>query len=105
MTSMPWAKSVPTADTFTITVPAVGTSGAVTISPVVGGIDGFLANPAATEALKLLGIDLVLPSGLYNRSPSSGRLRALSVDYTVQARRSTIWACQSDRGSRSTAAR
>lgn len=76
--------TVPTADTFTITVPAAGSSGDVTISPVVGGIDGFVASPAGVNAVRL-GIDLVLPSGLYRLNPS-GRITAISVQYRIQAR-------------------
>ena len=76
--------SVLSADTFTVTTPAVGTSGAVTVAEVVGGIDGFVASAAGTVAYRL-GIDLVLPLGLYNRD-GSGNLNAISVSHQVQVR-------------------
>ena len=71
-------------DTFTVTVPAVGTSGACTVHGVLGGLDGFVASPADTSARKI-GVDLVLPLGLYQRT-GDGRLVARSVTYVVQAR-------------------
>ena len=73
-----------TADTFTVTVPAVGTSGACDISGVVGGIDGFVASAAATVARRI-GVDFILPLGIYTRT-GSGSLTAMIVDYVVQAR-------------------
>lgn len=76
--------TVPTADTFTVTVPAVGTSGSCTIYHVIGGIDGFVASPAGTSAVRI-GIDLVVPTGLYFRD-DAGRLFALAVNYVVQTR-------------------
>lgn len=75
---------VPTADTFTVTAPAVGTSGNVNISNVLGGIDGFAASGVGTQAYKI-GIDLVIPTGLYHRT-GSGRLTAQSVSYLFEAR-------------------
>ena len=71
-------------DSFTVTTAAIGTSGAVTVHDVLGGIDGFVASAAASVASKL-SIDLVLPLGLYSRD-GSGNLNALSVGYEFQAR-------------------
>ena len=76
--------TVPTADTFTVTTPATGTSGAGTVHDVLGGIDGFAASAAATVAHRL-GVDFILPQGLYTRS-GSGRLSEWSVEYHIDAR-------------------
>ncbi|MEI6099244.1 MAG: host specificity factor TipJ family phage tail protein, partial [Alphaproteobacteria bacterium] len=73
-----------TANTFTVTAPAVGTSGACDIYAVIGGINGFVASAAGDSARKI-GIDWILPQGLYRRG-SGGDLSALSVGYQVQAR-------------------
>lgn len=56
--------TVPTANTFTVTT-ATGTgSGNVTIASVLGGLNGFTVAPAETVTNKI-GVDLILPSGLY----------------------------------------
>lgn len=73
-----------TANTFTVTAPAVGTSGACFIDHVVGGIDGFVAS-GPDETAHTIGIDFILPAGLYHRGDGGG-LSAVSVYYTVQAR-------------------
>lgn len=72
-------------DTFTITTPATGTSGACTVHDVLGGLDGFAASAAASVATRL-AVDFVLPQGLYTRR-GGGNLNALSVGYRIEARR------------------
>lgn len=76
--------AVTSADTFTVTVPAVGTSGTVDIASILGGIDGFVASAPATVAYKI-AVDLVLPAGLYHLD-GAGSLTAISVSYVFQAR-------------------
>lgn len=73
-----------TTDTFTVTAPAAGTSGTCYISAVVGGIDGFAASGPGETANKI-GIDYILPQGMYHRGDGGG-LSAVSANYTVQAR-------------------
>lgn len=70
------------ADTFTVTVPAVGTAGACSIDALVGGVAGFVASPEATVAHRL-AIDLVCPAGLYFRN-GDGRLEAHGVSFGVE---------------------
>ncbi len=74
--------TVPTADTFTVTVPAVGTSGNCDIHSVVGGVDGFLASGPATVAQRI-GVDFVLPTGLFTRS--GGSLQELDAEFRLEA--------------------
>jgi hypothetical protein len=83
-TSDAYAITGVTANTFTVTVPAVGTSGNCNIQAVLGGIDGFVASPAGSNANKI-GIDFVLPIGLYFRN-GSGKLEARTAGFKVQAR-------------------
>lgn len=73
-----------TTDTFTVTAPAVGTSGTCDILAFVGGVDEFVAS-AAGETANKIGIDFILPLGLYHRGDGGG-LSARSVTYIVQAR-------------------
>jgi len=73
-----------TANTFTVTAPAVGTSGNCNIQAVLGGIDGFVASPAGSDANKI-GIDFILPIGLYYRD-GDGKLQTRTATFTVQAR-------------------
>lgn len=73
-----------TVDSFTITVPAVGTSGTASVHDLLGGIDGFVASAASTVVHKL-SVDLVLPLGLYRRGDGGG-LNELSVGYRIEAR-------------------
>ena len=79
-----YAISGVTANTFTVTAPAAGTSGNCNIHAVLGGIDGFVASPAGSLANKV-GIDFILPIGLYYRN-GSGSLETRTADFTVQAR-------------------
>lgn len=72
------------ANTFTVTAPAVGTSGNCNIHAVLGGVDGFIASPAGTEANKI-GIDFILPIGLFYRN-GDGKLETETVGFAVQAR-------------------
>jgi hypothetical protein len=76
--------SVPTADTFTVTVPTGTGSGSVTIQPVVGGINGFVANAAGTAATHV-AFDLVFPRGLYRGV--DGAATPLSVRTIFQVQR------------------
>lgn len=73
---------VPDADTYTVTATGwTGTGGAL-VNSVVGGTNGFVANASGTEAHHL-GIDLVLPLGLYH-NPGSGALENKSLSAQVQ---------------------
>jgi hypothetical protein len=71
------------ADSFTVTAPAVGTSGVCRIDTVVGGIDGFVASPPGTVAYRL-SIDLICPAGLYYRD-GDGRLQSHNIGWGVEA--------------------
>ncbi len=74
--------TVPDADSYTITA-TVSIAGALDIHSVVGGADGFVASAAGTEAHQL-GIDLIMPIGLYK---TSGGLINASITVHMQARR------------------
>lgn len=74
--------SVPSSATFTVAC-ASGTSGNVAFRPVVGGVNGFVANPAGTVA-NTLAADFVLPQGLYHRQ-SDGDVKPSSIQVRVEA--------------------
>lgn len=74
---------VPTADTWTITVAGASASGTAYVRSVMGGTSGFVASAAGTEA-HYLGIDLVLPLGLY-ATAGDGSLTSLSLSVQVEA--------------------
>ena len=75
--------TVLTVDTFTVTTPATGTSGACYIHDVLGGVSGFVASAAGTVAQRL-SVDFVLPSGLFT-TDGSGNLNPFTVGYHVEA--------------------
>lgn len=61
--------TVPNANTFTVTITASGTSGAVEVYRMVGGLTGFVASGAGQSANRL-AVDIILPFGLYNGTDS-----------------------------------
>lgn len=74
--------TVPTADTFTVTAASATTSGNCEIQPYVGP---FTANAATTTA-NTLGIDIVLPRGLYHANTSGG-LDSVQIGFVVELRK------------------
>lgn len=62
---------------------AIGTSGGVTIRSVLGGAVGFVSAPADTIT-RHIGVDLVLPYGLF--AGGSGSLETKSLQVTFEAR-------------------
>lgn len=74
--------SAPSTSTFTVAC-ASGTSGLANVRPVVGGVTGFVANPAQTMATHL-AVDFVLPQGLYDRD-DDGDLHSRQIDVMVEA--------------------
>jgi hypothetical protein len=75
---------VPSASTFTVTAASGTGSGSVTVQSVLGGLDGFVANPAGTAATHV-AFDLVFPRGLYRGV--DGDTAPLSVRTIFQVRR------------------
>ena len=75
--------TVPTADTFTVTAPSGSSSGALTTRSILGGIDGFVASAAGSEA-RWLAVDLVLPRGLFGGSGTTLTAKALSVRFEAR---------------------
>lgn len=74
--------TAPDANTFTVTDTASGTtSGNVTVSPWVGG---FIASAAGTAA-NYIGVDFVLPRGLYYAN-TDGSLANTNITVTCEAR-------------------
>lgn len=73
---------IPDADTYTVTGTGWSGTGGVLVNSVLGGTTGFVASAAGTEAHHL-GIDLVMPVGLYHR-PGSGALENKSLSVQVQ---------------------
>lgn len=75
--------SAPTADTFTYTSgTSLTTSGNMTISTWLGG---FVANAAASLA-NYIGIDYVMPRGLYLANASTNALSNVSLTVVAEAR-------------------
>lgn len=73
--------TAPTSSTFTVTsASSETTSGAVTLYKYIGP---FVANAAATDA-NALGIDVVMPSGLFYYD-TSGNMNTQTVTLTVEA--------------------
>ncbi|WP_426033332.1 host specificity factor TipJ family phage tail protein [Cypionkella sp. TWP1-2-1b2] len=75
--------TVPTADTFTVVAPTGAGSGVIYSRTVVGGIDGFIASDAGTQARRL-AVDIVWPLGLYQVN-GSGDLTDIASHLVVQA--------------------
>jgi hypothetical protein len=75
--------SVPTADTWTVTVASGSGSGSANVRAVLGGLTGFVASASGTSA-NYLGVDLIMPAGLH-KTISTGGLRDMSVTVTLQA--------------------
>jgi hypothetical protein len=76
--------TVPTADTYTITVADGSGSGNLHIRTVLGGLNGFVASAPETEA-SALAFDVVLPRGLYDVDGGGNRI-ALSLSLVFEAR-------------------
>jgi len=74
--------TVTSADAFTVTTTSATTSGNVTVSKWVGG---FIANASGTTA-NYLGVDIVMPRGLYSVDTGTGVLSSISVDVYAEAR-------------------
>ncbi|WP_444452046.1 host specificity factor TipJ family phage tail protein [Rhodobacter capsulatus] len=76
--------TVPDDNSWTVTSAlSIGTSGGVIIKSVMGGLSGFVAAPADTVT-RYIGVDLVLPYGLF--AGSSGTLKTKSLQVTIEAR-------------------
>lgn len=75
--------TVPTANTFTVVAAASATtSGNVEIQPYLGP---FTANAATTQA-NTIGIDIILPRGLYYANANGG-LDAVTISWAVELRK------------------
>ncbi|MGV8987659.1 MAG: host specificity factor TipJ family phage tail protein [Cypionkella sp.] len=74
--------TIPDADSWTITIASGSGSGSAYVRAVQGGLTGYVASAAGTVAHHL-GIDLIMPLGLYGSS--SGTLTNKSITITVQA--------------------
>ena len=72
--------TAPTLDTFTVTAGSATTSGNVNVQRYLGP---FIANSSGTLA-NTLGIDFVLPRGLYSFDTGSGNLNQKTLNYAIE---------------------
>lgn len=70
--------------TWTVETETGSGSGNVNVRTVIGGITGFVANPAGTVATRL-GIDMIMPRGLF--TVEDDELANKSLGWRVQAQR------------------
>lgn len=76
--------TVPDADSWTVEAAAPATaSGTAVVRPIVGGIDGFVANPAGSVA-HYLAVDLVFPAGIFS---TPGGINVNTIEMVFEARR------------------